>query len=155
MKTRTLLLLVFASVGLVNPALSAESLKTLVNPEHLANTTQFGYSQATIVAADARLIHIAGQIGTSDDAPNDFNSQVDRAFANLLAVLDAAGGRVQDVVKITLLIKDHDEDKLRYVIKKRREVFGDSPPASTLIPVPVLALDAFEFEIDAVVVARP
>ena len=57
-----------------------------------------------------------------------------------------------DVVKITLLIKDHDEQKLQYLVRKRLEVFGEDPPASTLIPVTTLALEALEFEIDAVAV---
>ena len=68
-------------------------------------------------------------------------------------MLEAAGGRVADVVKITLLIKDHDEEKLQYLVKKRLEVFGEDPPASTLIPVTTLALEALEFEVDAIAVA--
>jgi len=124
-----------------------------VNPEHLANTTQFGYSQATIVSPNATVIFVAGQIGTSDEGPNDFESQVDRAFDNLVAVLEASGGRVEDIVKITLLIKDHDDAKLQYLVKKRREVFGTTPPASTLIPVSALALESLDFEIDAIAVA--
>ena len=41
----------------------------------------------------------------------------------MIAVLKAAGGRVDDIVKITLLVKDHDAKKLQYLVKKRREVF--------------------------------
>ena len=77
---------------------------------------------------------------------------MDRSFDNLIAVIEAAGGKIEDVVKITLLIKNHDEKKLQYLVKKRRAVFGDNPPASTLIPVPTLALESLEFEIDAIVV---
>jgi len=51
-----------------------------------------------------------------------------------------------------LLIKDHDQEKLQYLVKKRREVFGENPPASTLIPVSVLALESLQFEIDAIAV---
>ena len=129
-----------------------ERLKVVVNPAHLANTTQYGYSQAAIVSPKAKVIYVAGQIGVSGDGPNDFESQVDRSFDNLIAVIEAAGGKIEDVVKITLLIKNHDGKKLQYLVKKRREVFGDSPPASTLIPVPTLALESLEFEIDAIVV---
>ena len=131
---------------------NAETQKTAINPEHLSNTTQYGYSQATIAASNADVIYIAGQIGISDEGPNDFETQVDRSFENLIKVLKASGGRVTDIVKITLLIKDHDEEKLKYLVKKRREVFGQNPPASTLIPVPVLALDSLEFEIDAIAI---
>ena len=66
--------------------------------------------------------------------------------------MKAAGGRVADVVKITLLIKDHDQEKLSYLVEKRREVFGENPPASTLIPVTALALEAMEFEVDAIAI---
>jgi enamine deaminase RidA (YjgF/YER057c/UK114 family) len=130
-----------------------ERLKVVVNPAHLANTTQYGYSQAAIVSPKARVIYVAGQIGVSEDGPNDFESQVDRSFENLVAVIGAAGGKIEDVVKITLLIKNHDDKKLQYLVKKRREIFGDSPPASTLIPVSTLALESLEFEIDAIVVS--
>jgi len=131
-----------------------EQVKTAVNPAHLPNTTQYGYSQATVAASDARLIHVAGQIGISEEGPNDFRHQVDRSFDALVAVLQAAGAQVEDVVKITLLIRDHDDEKLQYLVRKRREVFGDNPPASTLIPVTALALESLEFEVDAVAVIR-
>ncbi len=154
MNTRFLLLTLLTTAGLAGPILvNAEEMKTAVNPEHLPNTTQYGYSQATVVAAGAKVIYVAGQIGITDEGPNDFESQVDRAFENMIAVLEAAGGRVEDVVKITLLIKDYDEEKLKYMVTKRRQVFGKNPPASTLIPVPRLAFDSLKFEIDAVAVA--
>ena len=152
---RTFLLVLLTAGVWVSPAAAqTEPLKTLVNPAHLADTTQYGYSQAVIASPDARIAYVAGQIGVSEDGPNDFESQVDRSFDNLVAVIEAAGGRIEDVVKITLLIKNHDERRLQYLVGKRRDVFGDSPPASTLIPVPTLALESLEFEIDAIVVMR-
>ena len=154
MNTRFLLLTLLTTASLAGPILvNAEEMKTAVNPEHLPNTTQYGYSQATVVAAGAKVIYVAGQIGITDEGPNDFESQVDRAFENMIAVLEAAGGRIEDVVKITLLIKDYDEEKLKYMVTKRRQVFGKNPPASILIPVPRLAFDSLKFEIDAVAVA--
>ena len=153
MTIRTFLIAILISGVWVSPTFAeTEPLKTVVNPAHLADTTQYGYSQAAIVSPKARVIYVAGQIGVSEDGPNDFESQVDRSFDNLIAVIEAAGGRIEDVVKITLLIKNHDENKLQYLVSKRRAVFGDSPPASTLIPVLTLALESLEFEIDAIVV---
>ena len=155
MTIRTFLIAILISGVWVSPTFAeTEPLKTVVNPTHLADTTQYGYSQAAIVSPKARVIYVAGQIGFSEDGPNDFESQVDRSFDNLIAAIKAAGGRIEDVVKITLLIKNHDEKKLQYLVSKRRAVFGDSPPASTLIPVPTLALESLDFEIDAVVVTR-
>jgi len=126
--------------------------KTAINPEHLPNTTQYGYSQAVSVGPNTKVVYVAGQIGISENGPNDFQSQVDLSFQNLIDVIKASGGRVENVVKITLLVKNHDDERLKYLVKKRREVFGQNPPASTLIPVPELALSSLEFEIDAIVV---
>jgi enamine deaminase RidA (YjgF/YER057c/UK114 family) len=153
MTIRTFLVVILATGVWVSPAFAErESIKTVVNPAHLANTTQYGYSQAAIASSTASVIYVAGQIGISDAGPNDFETQVDRSFDNLIAVVEAAGGKIEDVVKITLLIKNHDEKKLQYLVKKRRDVFGDHPPASTLIPVATLALESRAFEIDAPVV---
>jgi len=126
--------------------------KTAINPEHLSNTTQYGYSQAVSVGPNSQIVYIAGQIGISDNGPNDFETQVDRSFQNLKEVIEASGGRLENVVKITLLIKDHDDERLKYLVEKRKSFFGKNPPASTLIPVPILALSSLEFEIDAIVV---
>ena len=151
---KALLPVLFLSACVSSPNIATpDRLKTAVNPEHLADTTQYGYSQATIASPKARVIHVAGQVGISDDGPNDFESQVDRSFDNLISVVEAAGGRVEDIVKITLLVKNHDEKKRQYLANKRLQVFGGSPPASTLIPVPSLARASIEFEIDAVIVA--
>jgi len=145
-----------ATLSVTSLALSssagAEASRRIINPSSLPDTTRFGYSHAAVVAPGARTIFVAGQVGVSDQGPNDFKSQVDRSFANLLAVLEAAGSDARHVVKITVLIKDHNADKLKYLIETRRRVFGDQPPASTLIPVSALALESFEFEIDAVAV---
>lgn len=154
MNTKFLLLTLLTTAGFAGPILAnAEEMKTAINPKHLPDTTQYGYSQATVVAPNAKVIYVAGQIGITNEGPNDFKHQVDLAFENMIAALEAAGGRIENVVKITLLIKDYDEEKLKYMVTKRRQVFGKNPPASILIPVPRLAFDSLKFEIDAVAVA--
>jgi enamine deaminase RidA (YjgF/YER057c/UK114 family) len=138
--------------ALLSTAAYALETKSVINPDHLPDTTQYGFSQATIVSAGAQIVYVAGQIGISDSGPNDFRSQVDRSFENLAAVLAASGSSADDVVKITLLVKGMDEEKLAYLVEKRRSFFGAKPPASTLIPVPELALPSLNFEIDAIAV---
>lgn len=149
-KTTPLLLLglLFANAS------HADEEKMVVNPDHLADTTQYGYSQAAVVKPSARTIYVAGQIGVSDTGPNDFQSQVDRSFENLAAVLVASNSGPKDVVKITLLVKGMTKEKLAYLVQKRRDFFGAEPPASTLIPVPELALPSLDFEIDAIAIAN-
>jgi len=141
--------------ALLSGTVAAQDARTAINPPNLPNTTQYGYSQANVVAPGTRLLFVAGQVGWLDGGTNDFNSQVDRSFANLSAVLAASGSTPADVVRITLLIVDHDPARLAYLVQKRRAFFGSSPPASTLIPVPELYADGVSFEIDAIAVARP
>lgn len=115
---RTLLPVLFLSACASNPNIAnADGLKTAVNPEHLADTTQFGDSQATIISPKAKVSHVAGQIGITDDGPNDFESQVARSFNNLISVVEAEGGGIEDIVKITLLVKYHDEKEPRYLVQ--------------------------------------
>ena len=132
---------------------SAQIAKTTVNPPQLPDTLQYGFSQATAAQSRADLIYVAGQIGLTQSGPNDFKNQVDHSFENLRTAVEAAGGTVDGILKITLLVKDIDERKLQYLVAKRRAFFGEHPPASTLIPVTALALPTLKFEIDAVAVA--
>ena len=136
------------------PLVHTQELKTTVNPDHLANTTQYGYSQAVVVSPNAPVIYVAGQVGISDNGLNELESQVDWSFDNSIAVIETAGGRVENVVKITLLVRDMDAQKLQFLVAKRRAVFGERPPASTLIPVPELALPSLDFEIDAIAIVN-
>ena len=132
------------------------ALVTSVNPPSLPDSTRFGYSQATVTAPGARIVHVAGQVGYDEAAAdNGFEAQVDRAFDNLGVALDEAGATPADVAKITLLIVDHDAGKLDYLGRKRRAAFGETPPASTLVPVTRLYAPGVLFEIDAVAATAP
>lgn len=121
----------------------------------IAPDPESGYSQAVVVAPGARMIYIAGQTGLTPDGRNDFDSQVERAFAALRSALSAGGARPEDVVRITLYVKDHDRCKLECLKRKRRAFFGAEPPASTMIPVGAWPTDALEFEIDAIAAVAP
>lgn len=65
------------------------------------------YSQA-VRAGD--LVFLSGQIpldpATMELVSGDFEAQVRRAFENLKAVVEAAGGRLDQVVKLTLFLTD-------------------------------------------------
>ena len=161
MKHNTQVKAIALGIGLVSAAAlsglalsSVKPAKTTINPPNLMDSLQYGYSQATSIGPDVRTVFISGQAGVSEAGPNDFHAQVDRAFDNLAAMLRIAGADVDDVVKISLLVKDHDPEKMDYLIAKRRAFFGNQPPASTLIPVPTLALDRLAFEVDAIAMVR-
>lgn len=149
MKTKIVSIALFLLSFIVLNA-QAQTVKKTVNPDNVSDATQFGYSQA-VIASNVNTIYVSGQVGFVAGKDNGFEEQVDRAFESLAKVIKAAGGNVQDVVKITLLIKDYGPDKLEYLVQKRRSFFGPDFPASTLIPVARLFADDVSFEIDAIV----
>ncbi len=63
-------------------------------------------------------------------------------------MLAAAGAGFGDVVKVTVFLVDiADRARINPV---RREVFGSTRPASTLVEVSALAVDGAKIEVEAV-----
>ena len=64
------------------------------------------------------------------------------------------GSRADAVAKLTVLVVDHSEERLRiFGAELERALAGGPKPACTLIPVPRLALDGMLFEVEAVAAA--
>ena len=67
------------------------------------------YSQA-VAAGSGRTIYVSGQLGLEPDTgelvSENFEGQVRQAFANLQAVIEAAGGTLDNIVKLTLFLTD-------------------------------------------------
>ena len=64
------------------------------------------YSQATRGAAN---LFTSGQLGidpVSGELPEDFTEQARQAFENLKAIIEAAGGSMSNVMKITIFLTD-------------------------------------------------
>ena len=127
---------------------------TIVNPPALGNPAPNGYSTAVIVPAGARLAYISGQGGqdSTGGLSRDFATQVKQAYANLGAALEGLGAKPNQVAKLTVFVVDHDMAKLGVLTSSVTEMFGDTLPAQTLVPVPKLAIDPMLFEVEAVVV---
>jgi 2-iminobutanoate/2-iminopropanoate deaminase len=107
------------------------------------------YTDAVIAG---ELLFVSGLVAVDRQgtlvAGDDVVAQTRQVFANLRAVLDAAGCRFEDVVKVTIYLTDVDDrPKINPV---RQEVFGDSRPASTLVEVSRLAVPGAKVEIEAV-----
>jgi len=123
-----------------------------INPSGLYDPTANGYSHVAVVRLPARLIHVAGQGGESADGALSprFEVQVAQALDNLTLALAAAGAGLADVAKPTVLVVDHDQDRLGILSAQigQRWPRGRAPTC-TLIPVPRLALDDMLFEIEA------
>lgn len=124
----------------------------LINPPTLYDATQNGYSHIAVTPPRTRTVYISGQFGSDlqgNIVSNDFEEQLIRAFQNLRFALNAVGAKPSDVAKTTVLIVDYDQSKLPPLGREIFSLWGNKPPANTLIPVPRLALDGMLFEIDA------
>jgi 2-iminobutanoate/2-iminopropanoate deaminase len=107
-----------------------------------------GYSQA-VVTEGGRIVWLAGQTGAVDDSgkslASDFEGQVRQLFKNLDRTLEKAGGKLGDMVQMTVFITDvRYGDRLTQI---RREVFGDNFPGSALITITALAVPDAKIEI--------
>ncbi|MDN3692339.1 RidA family protein [Chryseobacterium tructae] len=124
------------------------------NPETLFDPTPFAFSHATSGIGNGKYVFISGQSGGEDlhhHLSEDFRQQVQFALKNLETVLKEYHLKPDDVLKITVLIVDHDQEKLKIWTEEMHKVWKNNKfPASTLIPVPKLALDGMMVEVDAI-----
>jgi enamine deaminase RidA (YjgF/YER057c/UK114 family) len=111
-----------------------------------------GYSHA-VAAARPVLVAVAGQVSLDADGAivgaGDFGAQVERALANLVSVLAAAGCTPADVLKLTHFVVGLDGLRLAAVRAARDRVFRNERPASSLIGVASLASPAALYEVEA------
>ena len=101
---------------------------------------QRGYSLA-VITEGGKTVWLGGQIATVDDQgkslAGDFEGQVRQIFKLIDATLKKAGGKLSNMVQMTVFITDvRNGDRLTEI---RREIFGDNFPGSALITVTALA----------------
>ncbi|MCG8690564.1 MAG: RidA family protein [Minwuiales bacterium] len=108
------------------------------------------YSHAIENAANARWLHISGQVGVEPDGSTaeGVEAQADRAFANIVAILEDAGMGVGDLVKVTSFLTSTDD--IGAYRKARDKHLGDARPASTLLVISALARPDLKIEIEAI-----
>ena len=122
-------------------------------PDRHALYEQHGYSPAI---RSGELLFVSGQVGSREDgSPEpDFERQVERAFANLEAVLGAAGAGFDDILDVTTFHTD-PENQFETIMKVKNRHFATKPyPAWTAVGVDWLAGFAFEIKVIARVPGR-
>lgn len=110
------------------------------------------YSQA-VVAPAGQLVFLSGQIGlvpeTGVMVSDHFEPQVRQAFANMKAVIEASGGRIENIVKLTLFLTDLKQFPVANSIMA--ELIPQPFPARSTVGVSSLPKDA-QFEVEAIIV---
>jgi len=109
------------------------------------------------IAASGKLVFIAGQVGWTGEGEwqaRDFAGQFKQALANVLAVLAEAGGKPQDLVRLTWYVLDKREylNALKPVGEAYRELMGRHYPTMAVVQVSGLVEDEARLEIEATAV---
>lgn len=112
------------------------------------------YSHGIEVAAGARTLYTAGQVGwdAGGNIEKGIAAQTKLAFANLRSILQSAGMDIGNIVKTTIYLTDID-DYPEYA-RVRSEILGTAKPASTLVVVKQLVKPELLVEIEAIAVAE-
>jgi 2-iminobutanoate/2-iminopropanoate deaminase len=95
--------------------------------------------------------YVAGMIARGSDGKivdGDEYEQAKAIFAKIRHLVEAAGGSMADVVKVSIFVTDIKQREK--VWRARQEVFSGDFPASTLVQVAALAEPSVKVEIEAI-----
>jgi enamine deaminase RidA (YjgF/YER057c/UK114 family) len=117
-----------------------------------------GYANG-VLTSDGQLF-VGGQIGWNAEQKfesNDFIGQMEQALKNIVCVVQAAGGRIEHVTRLTWYVTSKQEylARQREVGEVYRRVLGRHFPAMTMVVVSGLVEDHALVEIEATAVGIP
>ena len=112
------------------------------------------YSQGIKVSEAQTVLFLAGQVAYEKDGSakhaGDFKGQAREVFRCLKSLVETAGGRMENIVKLNYYLTD-----IRYradLVPIREEFLGKKGPASTLVQVSALAHPDWLIEVEAIAV---
>ena len=123
----------------------------LINPPELGQHP--GYSQAVKVQAGS-LLFLSGQVGwdeTGKLVSSEFVAQFEQALANVVTAVRAAGGKPEDIVRLTIYFLDRREYQadLKRLGEAYRRHLGRHFPAMTAIEVKGFFEEGAKVELEA------
>ncbi len=129
----------------------------IVNPVALGRPR--GWNNGMLAPAGGRLLFVAGQIGTGPDGAiaGDLPQQFGAALANVLRVVEEAGGGVADVGRLTIFVTEMSAYRasLSEIGAEYRAVFGKHFPAISLVATSALVHPEAIVEVEATAVILP
>lgn len=127
---------------------------TFINPESLGAPR--GYSNGVLIEG-GRLLFISGQVGWNQQqqiVSDDLVEQFDRALANVVAVVNEAGGRPDQIARLIIYVTDKNDyrDRMKEIGECYRARMGKHFPAMVLVEVKNLLEDRAKIEIEGTAV---
>lgn len=129
--------------------------RTILNPPSLARPSGFSHG---ILTTGGQMLCLAGQTASDSSgqilSPGDIVGQYEQVLQNLQTVVEAAGGTMQDLVKMTIFVSDRDDYRahLKELGKVHRAYFGDHYPATALLEISRFFQDGALIEIEGIAV---
>jgi len=119
------------------------------NPQTIADPIG-SYSNGVEVPPNARWLYVAGQIALRRDGsvPSTIEEQTEVCWQNVVAILESAGMKVTDVVKMTQYLTRLDN--FPAYAAARAKFLGGHRPASTGLIISSLIRPEFLVEVEAV-----
>jgi 2-iminobutanoate/2-iminopropanoate deaminase len=99
-----------------------------------------------------RALYVTGQLGVDSSGAlvgSDLRSQAERAFANLSAVLQAAGATLRDVSALTIYVVNFRSADLETIRTAGAAYFGPNAPVATVLGVQSVGRDGALISIGA------
>lgn len=122
---------------------NAKQLKTNPDPfEPFLISQAFRVGDLVITSGQAAISPGGELVGVGD-----FDAQVEQTMANLSAVLAAGGSSLEQIVKVTIYLRDMGN--FPKIVALRERYFTPPYPADTIVEVNSLALPELEIEIEA------
>jgi len=119
-----------------------------------AGTDAWGAFSSGVEAPAGRTIYVSGQVSLDAEGSvvgeGDIKLQTETVLEHVKTVVEAAGGGMDDIVKVTVFITDvglYDE-----IHEVRRRYFDQPYPASSMVEVSALIDSRLLIEIEAVAV---
>ncbi len=124
---------------------------TIVNPESLGPPR--GYSNGMLFPAGGRVLFVAGQVGWNEkqECVVGLVAQFEQALRNAMTVVSAAGGRAEDIGRLTIYVVDKSDyvAHVKEIGAGYRRVLGKHFPAMALVEVKSLLEPNALVEIEA------
>jgi 2-iminobutanoate/2-iminopropanoate deaminase len=125
--------------------------KQIINPSTMPAPAGYSYG----VKKSGTPLYISGQVAIDGAGKlvgeGDAAAQTEQVFQNLRSVVEAAGGTMADIVKLTIYVTDAAYRPA--ITAARQKYFADGQyPASTYLVISGLALPQLLVEIEAIAV---
>jgi enamine deaminase RidA (YjgF/YER057c/UK114 family) len=131
-------------------------MSTIIKPEGWA--VPRGYANG--VVATGKLLFVGGQIGWNPRSPTPefpsttFEGQFEQALSNVCEVVKAAGGKPEQITRLTIYVTDKKEylASLKAIGAAWKQHLGRHYPAMALVQVSALVEDLAKVEMEATAV---